>query len=56
MEIFPLHDIEIHGVAFSAPRDPDSVLRKSYGESWRVPDRFGAGAWSSDDDIHSVAE
>ena len=54
-DIFPLRDIEIKGVVFSAPRDPYSLLRKTYGQAWRIPDRFGTGAWISDDDIHSVS-
>ncbi|WP_244931384.1 class I SAM-dependent methyltransferase [Nocardioides sp. W7] len=36
--ILPVSTIELHGVEFPAPADPEAMLAFVYGPSWRVPD------------------
>lgn len=36
--VLPLSTIELHGVEFPAPADPEAMLAFVYGPTWRVPD------------------
>lgn len=36
--ILPLSTVELHGVEFPAPADPERMLEFVYGPTWRVPD------------------
>jgi hypothetical protein len=36
--VLPLGEIELEGVRFPAPNNPEALLALTYGESWRVPD------------------
>jgi SAM-dependent methyltransferase len=36
--ILPLGEIELEGMTFPAPHDPESLLAVTYGEGWRIPD------------------
>lgn len=37
-QVLPLGTVTLHGREVPAPNDPESMLRATYGESWRVPD------------------
>ena len=36
--VLPLGTVQLHGRDVPAPRDPEVMLRATYGEGWRVPD------------------
>ena len=41
-EVYPLHPMRFETVNFLAPANPDSVIRKMYGESYmQMPNRYG---------------
>lgn len=37
-KILPLGSIELSGIPFPAPNDPEALLEEIYGKNWRIPD------------------